>query len=203
MSGKESKEFSMCGLATARWFSHVNHVDAPQAMRYWLTDQRSLTLKLKERCSHFRVQPLTQRPAMPLADEYGEIDLPRRMMAQERDVFLRCDERPMVFGHTIVPLTATTTDWPFFGSLGSRSLGTTLFGDPRVWRGQLEYARLGSRHPLVLRASAALQGESQKESPKEWQKELKGPLFARRCLYRRHKGLLLVTEVFLPGIETI
>ncbi|HWV62620.1 MAG TPA: chorismate lyase [Oxalicibacterium sp.] len=199
MSGKENKEFSTCGLAAARWFSHVNHVAAPLAMRHWLTDQHSLTLKLKERCHRFRVQPLAQRPAMPLADEFGEIALPRRMMVQERDVFLRCDERPMVFGHTIVPLTATTADWPFFGSLGSRSLGTTLFGDPRVWRGRLEFARLGLRHPLVLRALAALQDESQKE----WQKELNGPLFARRCLYRRHKGLLLVTEVFLPGIETI
>lgn len=199
MSGKERKEVSASRLATARWFSHVNHVAAPKAMRHWLTDQRSLTLKLKERCDHFRVQPLTQRPAMPLADEYGEIALPRRTLVQERDVFLRCDERPMVFGHTIVPLTATTDDWPFFGSLGSRSLGTTLFGDPRVWRGQLQYARLGARHPLVLRAATALE----KELQKDLKEELNGTLFARRCLYRRNKGLLLVTEVFLPGIETI
>lgn len=191
MSGNESKKFPVQGLAAARWFSHVNHVDAPQAMRHWLTDQRSLTLKLKARCRDFRVQPLAQRPAMPLADEYGEIGLPRRMMVQQRDVFLRCDERPMVYGHTIVPLTATASDWPFFGSLGARSLGTTLFGDPRVWRGELEYARLGARHPLVLRAALAME------------KELTGPLFARRCLYRRNKGLLLVTEVFLPGVETL
>lgn len=191
MSGRENNDFSTHGLARARWLSHVNHVDAPLAMRHWLTDQRSLTLKLKARCEHFRVEPLAQHRAMPLTDEFGEIALPRRTIVQQREVFLRCDERPMVYGHTIVPLTATVRDWPFFSSLGSRSLGTTLFGDPRVWRGRLEYARLGARHPLVLRASAALE------------KELNGPLFARRCLYRRNKGLLLVTEVFLPEIATI
>jgi chorismate--pyruvate lyase len=25
-------------------------------------------------------------------------------------------------------------------------------------------------------------------------------LYARRCLYRRHRGSLLVTEVFLPSV---
>ncbi len=25
-------------------------------------------------------------------------------------------------------------------------------------------------------------------------------LYARRCLYRRHRGTLLVTEVFLPSV---
>jgi chorismate--pyruvate lyase len=134
------------------------------------------------------VQRLTQQHALPLQDEFAVLDLPKRSAVQEREVFLRCDERPVVYAHTVVPLSATASDWPFFSSLGERSLGTTLFGDPRVQRGQLQYARLGERHPLVRRAAAAL-GEA-----------LPQPLFARRCLYRRNKGLLLVTEVFLPTI---
>jgi chorismate--pyruvate lyase len=50
---------------------------------------------------------------------------------------------------------------------------------------------LNAQHPLVVRAAAALGTE------------LIGPLFARRCLYKRKKGLLLVTEVFLPNINAI
>jgi chorismate--pyruvate lyase len=178
-------------VAQATWFAHVNGVAAPKTMQHWLIDTMSLTMKLTARCERFRVQRLVQQRALPLADEFAAVALPRRMMVQEREVFLRCDEQPVVYAHTIVPLSATTSDWPFFGTLGDRSLGTTLFGDPRVQRGQMEYARLSRQHPLVLRAATALG------------KQLHAPLFARRCLYQRNKGLLLVTEVFLPTIEQV
>lgn len=178
-------------MSQARWFAHLNGVHASPRMRAWLSDSASLTRKLTSRCAHFRVQRLAQQRALPLRDEYAEVALPRRIMVQQREVFLRCDDRPVVYAHTIVPLSATASDWPFFSTLGERSLGTTLFGDPQVRRGRLEYARLNARHPLVRRAAAAL-GE-----------ELRGPLYARRCLYQRHAGLLLVTEVFLPAIDTV
>lgn len=178
-------------VSQAQWFSHANGVNPPDEIRQWLTDSMSLTVKLIARCEHFRVQRLAQQRALALPDEFEKVALPRRTLVQEREVFLRCDEEPVVYAHTIVPLSATASDWPFFGRLGERSLGTTLFGDPRVQRGELEYARLHGQHPLVMRAAAALG------------KELRGPLFARRCLYKRKKGLLLVTEIFLPGIDMI
>ncbi|MNR78151.1 chorismate pyruvate lyase [compost metagenome] len=181
----------MSAVSQAHWFAHVNGVHAAPQMRGWLTDSMSLTQKLIARCEHFRVRRLVQQSALVLADEFEKVALPRRRMVQEREVLLCCDETPVVYAHTIVPLSATTSDWPFFGTLGERSLGTTLFGDPRVWRGQLEYARLSAQHPLVLRASAALK------------QSLPAPLYARRCLYRRGQGLLLVTEVFLPNLATI
>ena len=173
----------------ARWYSHVNGVNPTYAMRGWLTDTMSLTLKLMARSNHFRVRRLRQERGMCLADEFNVVKLQRRACVQEREVLLQCDGRPMVFAHTIVPLNATTTDWPFFGTLGERSLGTTLFGDPRVVRGTLQYARLRAQHPLAKRASEALGGE-----------RFPSALFARRCLYRRKNGVLLVTELFLPSI---
>lgn len=178
-------------VTQAHWFEHVNGVHASPQMRGWLTDSMSLTMKLVARCEHFRIRRLVQQHALPLADEFERVGLPDRRLVQEREVLLCCDDTPVVYAHTIVPLSATASDWPFFGRLGERSLGTTLFGDPRVWRGELEYARLSAQHPLVLRAAAAL-GQA-----------LPSPLFARRCLYRRGKGLLLVTEVFLPNLATI
>lgn len=178
-------------LSQTKWFSHVNGVHPSPQMRGWLTDSMSLTKKLVARCERFRVQPLAQQHALALADEFAEVALPRRVQVHEREVFLRCDEKPVVYAHTIVPLSATASDWPFFGRLGERSLGTTLFGDPRVARGELQYARLHEQHPLALRAKAALNVG------------LRGPLFARRCVYKRGNGLLLVTEVFLPEIKNI
>jgi chorismate--pyruvate lyase len=171
----------------ARWFSHVNGVNPTAGMRAWLTDTASLTLKLTAGSSRFRVRRLRQERGLCLADEFEVVELPRRCCVQEREVLLQCDGRPMVFAHTIVPLRTSASDWPFFGSLGERSLGTTLFGDPRVVRGALQYARLSAQHPLVRRASAVLGVIEQ-------------PLYARRCVYRRKNGVLLVTEVFLPAI---
>lgn len=178
-------------VAHARWSSHVNAVNPSREMRAWLTDTVSLTQKLITHSRQFRVQCLRQQRAVCLADEFSVAGLANRCCVQERDVLLCCDARPVVFAHTIVPLTATVSDWPFFSTLGERSLGTTLFGDPLVERGALQFARLGAAHSLVRRAQSAID------------EEIAVPLYARRCLYRRKKAILLVTEVFLPAVASI
>ena len=179
-------------VAHARWVEHANGVNPSPEMRGWLTDRVSLTVKLIARSTRFRVHCLTQRPGLCLTDELAAVQLQRRARVQEREVLLECDNVPVVFAHTIVPLNATASDWPFFSALGERSLGTTLFGDPQVVRGALHFARLRSEHPLARRACQALGVD-----------QLDGPLYARRCLFRRKNGLLLVTEVFLPAITDI
>lgn len=179
--------------AVGSWVAHVNGVNPSPAMRAWLTDRGSLTAKLVARSERFRVQRLAQRRAVCLLDECAPVGLPQPRKVVERDVLLQCDGRAMVFAHTVVPLEATATQWPLFRSLGERSLGTTLFGDPIVARGALEYARLHAGHPLVRRACAAIDADAAAFAP----------LFARRCLYRRKGGVLLVTELFLPAIVTL
>ena len=176
----------------ARWFSHVNAVNPAKNMRHWLTGKSSLTAKLVTRSKRFRVIPLQQQHALCLADEYAAIHLPRRQQVWERDVLLECDGRAVVYAHTVVPLNASTEDWPFFRALGARSLGSALFSDPLIKRGHLQFARLPAGHPLLARAARALGAQ---DSP--------GSLYARRCLYRRKRGYLLVTEVFLPSIADL
>lgn len=182
----------MSAHSIALWHRHVNAVNPTAGMRDWLADNASLTQKLIARSTHFRVHRLRQERAPCLADEFAAVGLPRRICVQQREVLLQCDGRAVVYAHTIVPLTATISDWPFFSSLGERSLGTTLFGDPRVEQGKLQFARLAEQHPLVRRAQDALGGTA-----------LELPLFARRCLYRRGNGVLLVTELFLPAIAEL
>lgn len=179
----------MRSAAQARWFANANGVNPPSGLRHWLVDRMSLTVKLVRRSRQFRVQLIRQSRGMSLQDEYATVRLPRRLQVREREVLLRCDERPVVYAHTIVPLSANASDWPFFNTLGDRSLGTTLFGDPAVRRGALHFARLQPDHPLVRRACAATGIDG-----------LVRPLYARRCLFQRKNGLLLVTEVFLPAI---
>ena len=141
----------------------------------------------------FRVKRLHQKAALCSREEAVPIGLPRRERVWEREVLLCCDGRPVVFGHTVVPMSATANDWPLFSALGERSLGSTLFYDPLVRRGPLEYARLRAGHPLIERVRRAL-GEAAGS-------EFDGRVFhARRCVYRRRQGLLMVTEVFLPAV---
>lgn len=178
-------------LRQAAWQPHARAVGACASMRDWLTTEGSLTARLMAHSERFRVRRLHQHAATCLADEARAIGLPRPGRVWEREVLLECDGIPRVFGHTVVPAVCTASDWPLFSALGERSLGTTLFYDPLVRRGQLEYARIRAGHPLMGRVRAALGGSDDTL------------YYARRCVYRRHQGLLLVTEVFLPSVLTL
>jgi chorismate--pyruvate lyase len=158
-------------------------------MRDWLATPGSLTARLVAHSRSFRVQRLRQNGAICLPDEARAIGLHRPGRVLEREVLLRCDGEAVVFAHTVVTASSTATDWPLFSALGERSLGTTLFYDPLVKRGQLEFARIRAGHPLLQRANAALGGVLRDKV-----------YYARRCVYRRHQGVLLVTEVFLPAV---
>jgi chorismate lyase len=175
-----------------RWQQHVNGVNPPPQLRHWLTDPASLTAKLVARCDAFSVHLLHQRQRRCLADEFQAIGLVRPVQVWEREVLLQCDGQAVVFAHTVVPCSNSAADWPLFSALGNRSLGSTLFSDPQVLRGPFQYARLQASHPLMLRARAATGGHS-----------LGQALYARRSLFRRHAGVMLVTEIFLSSIAIL
>ena len=176
----------------ARWHVHINATAPARDMSRWLTLPTSLTAALRDHCRSFHVQLLNQQTTRCLADESDAIALPRRLQVRQREVLLCCDGVPVVFAHTVVPLTATAADWPMFRALGENSLGASLFGDPLVIRDTLQFSRLPVSHPLMQRIRSALPAEG-----------IESRLHARRCLFRRKRGLMMVTEVFLPGILTL
>lgn len=155
----------------------------------WLAETGSLTARLIDHSLLFRVQKLAQAPALCLADEAALLGLRRVQKVHQREVILRCDERPMVYGHTCVPWQATSQEWPLFSSLGERSLGTTLFYDPLVTRSAFEFARLPQQHALRQRLAKVVPASADARY-----------LWARRSLFFRRGGHLLVTEVFLPEV---
>lgn len=177
---------------SAPWHTHLPLHATPSELRDWLTNRQSLTQRLMDRCGTFRVQRLQQRTAVCLPDEYSAIGLPRAQYVTVRDVLLRCDDVAMVYAHTVLPLSATARQWPLFAALGNRSLGSTLFQDPLVTRGEMQYAHLRSTHPLMQRI-ARLQLPQRPVSS----------LYARRSIFTRQGSSLLVTEVFLPSLATL
>lgn len=173
----------------ARWHKVPPQTTTPAALREWLINRDSLTQRLMACCSSFRVERLHQQAATCLADEREALGLRQRVRVMEREVLLYCNDVAVVYAHTVLPLTATAQQWPLFASLGNRSLGTTLFQDPLVQRGDLHYARLRANHPLMRRIR-------QQQLP---QAEASA-LFARRSRFTRQGSSLLVTEVFLPTL---
>lgn len=174
-------------LLRANWVSDVRLVRPPSYLLPWLTDTGSLTVKLIAASQKFRVQCLFQGVGMSLSDEYQALNLSRPRKVKLREVILHCDQEPCVFAHTALPYSATALQWPFFNRLGEKSLGSMLFHDPAIVRYRMQFARLCAQNVLTRRISSYL------ELPEM-------PLFARRCLYIRHGGALLVTEVFLSTI---
>ncbi len=179
----------------AHWHDHVNHVRAPRELQHWLTDPGSLTAKLIAHSTHFRVQRVFQQTASCWTDEAAQLGLAKACKVHAREVLLRCDDVAAVFAHTVLPLASTASQWPLFRTLGNKSLGSTLFGDPQVVRGAMQFARLHPNHPAMRRAYGLTCNQ-----PDLLQRQFDQTLYARRSLFCRRGGVMLVTELFLPQI---
>jgi len=172
------------------WIGHLAPDPAiTPNLRRWVTGEGSLTARLVAASDRFRVRRLLQQPARPFADEWQELDQPARVPALAREVLLICDEQPAIFAHTVVRERHARRDWPFLRGLGERPLGGRLFVDPAVRRDPFQFARLLPHHPL----RQALQRVLPAMGPVPM-------LPARRSVFRRGTGVMLVTEVFLPDL---
>jgi len=120
-------------------------------------------------------------------DESQLLQMPFRQRALLRDVHLTCENRPVVFAHSVLPSRSLRGNWQGLSRLGNRSLGTTLFADARVMRTPLEFKKLAKHNALYRRATADLESAP-------------NALWARRSVFRLKHAVILVTEVFLPSV---
>jgi chorismate--pyruvate lyase len=176
----------------AHWFNHVNAVNAAKPMKDWLTDAGSMTKKLKAHSVDFSVRHVSQTMGACSREESHALGAGLRTRVMQREVILLCDNQPVIYGHTSVVSDAMRRDWPFMATLGNVPLGEKLFTDTRIIRQPLQYARLHGSHPLMQRAANAL-GLGQMTSA----------LYARRSIFCRKDGAMLVTEIFLPAITDV
>jgi len=172
------------------WTCHLPFdPEIPPNLRHWVTGEGSLTARLVAASERFRVHRLLQASARPYLDEWQALGQCGREPALTREVLLICDEQPAIYAHTVVRERHARRDWPFLRGLGERPLGGRLFVDPAVRRDPFEFARLLPHHPLRLALQRILPAM--------------GPvpmLPARRSVFRRGAGIMLVTEVFLPDL---
>ncbi|WDE05582.1 chorismate lyase [Thalassomonas viridans] len=157
----------------------------PAGLRDWLLAPGSLTARLKQLCSHFRVQVLGQQ-IVPCSQAEAHGDIRPGDQVLVREVILYCDEVAQVFARSLLPLTSLTGSERQLAHLGEQPLGQVIFNSPDLQRKDIEVARLGRQSPVAeLARSMALEDFSQ--------------LWGRRSLFYLQQKPIMVAEVFLPG----
>ena len=150
--------------------------DSP-AVRSWLTERGSLTLRLRQQHPGLAVRVLGEGPGGLLPDEAERLGLAPGSPAWVREVTLHAPGLDLVAARSAIPFWSPDNPWCEVQQLGTRALGELLFSDSTLERSDFEFMlgtgwRRGDSLPAELR-------------------------LARRCLYHRHGAPLLLTERFL------
>lgn len=162
----------------------------PEQWREWLLDRSSLTLRLQRACGGtIRVDVLSQRMEAPMRSEARALGRPPQELALVRQVRLICGDEPWVFARTVIPLPSLRRGLRPLALLGSRPLGAVLFADPTMKRSAVEVTRIGQSKRLFAMAL----GQPHPEASEIW---------GRRSVFTLHGQNLLVSEFFLPPLES-
>jgi len=187
VSTREFKAGASRWAVHRRWFCRR----VPRELRDWLLDDGSLTDRLRKGCGgRFGVRVLSEGWRRPRLDEARALALSPAVMAWVREVQLLCDGEPRVFARTVAPVTTLTGAQRQLVSLGNRPLGAFLFADPGMRRSAVELSCIHPGEAMFAEAAGGLNPEP-------------ACIWGRRSVFRVGGKPLLVTEVFLPGIDKV
>lgn len=172
-----------------RWRSRLPRAPADIPFRQWLRDRGSLTARIQTR-GRFTIRVLRQGLCLPTSDEAQLLGIEAGALAWVREVVLLCDDKRVVFAHTVLPCSPRGPLQVWLSRLGNRSLGALLFSHAGFHRGQMNFKRLDRRHALFQPACHALQVTD----------GALNTLWARRSHFRFGVQSVLVTEVFSPQV---
>ncbi|WP_338364391.1 chorismate lyase [uncultured Pseudoalteromonas sp.] len=166
---------------SANWqcASLVNNLSALE--QEWLFEPHSLTAKLKSNAQSFSVKVLNEQ-TFTLSDAQQQLLGSSTDKALNREVLLMCDNSPMVYAQSWLPITQTQAA---LRNMGDRPLGDVIFQHPELTRGDIEVGHFDEGHVL-----------------QSFVKELdltSHSLLGRRSVFSINDYRFLVCEVFLPG----
>ena len=154
----------------------------------WLLDPGSLTRRLQTSCyGQFSVNPDYQGWQRPMLNEALTLGMLPHERCFVREVRLLCDDVPLVFARTVIPIRTLTGPRRRLSRLGKKSLGAVLFANPSMVRSGIEVTRLSPGQPLFSRATLNLANPP-------------SSIWGRRSAFFLDHHALLVSEIFLPAI---
>ena len=167
----------------SHWHPLGKALRPPERLRPWLTEPKSLTVRLQRYCGNIHLRVIAQSLGEPFNDE-GAGRLP---LAVCRAVVLSSDNgQPLVVAHSILAAVPRGPLSVMIRKLGRQALGSLLFTHRGFVRRQREWAFLDRRHPLYR-----LTRVEDSSTPER--------LWARRAVYslsRFPQQPVQVTEVF-------
>ena len=158
-------------------------------VRPWLEASGSLSARLAQHGTQFRVQVLSQGMQPLHADEARALGLSGRSMGYVREVVLSVDGVPVVFARSVTSHTHSIGPWRAIRGLGTRPLADVLFKRMGISRTPMAFAHLTPASGLARHVETAW-AKSTGQTVKA------GVLPARRSVFTRHGAPLLVMEVF-------
>ncbi len=173
-----------------------------QPLRAWLTEQGSLTRRLKAHYPDVLVEVLENKWAKTNIDEAMLLGIKSTSHAYNRAVLLMGDNSPLVYAHTVIPAACIKRGWSCFVKQGNKPLGETLFADHTIKRSNIAYQKLNKAHPIVANAHKYLTLQGYPLPQKE--------IWARRSLFCTKRVVtgehsfsmqMIVTEVFLTDFK--
>jgi len=174
------------------WYlkSQLFQQQIPSFMMAWLMDEQSLTERLINACSQrFSVKVLNQSWVKPTSAERQLLSIRQGQKVLLRQVILYCGNTPVVFAHSLIPLKTLHGEHRRLGCLKNKPLGKYLFSKPYLKRSSLQWSLIKPSNSLYHVIADS--------------NELKGDVWGRRSLFHLKQKKLLVSEYFLPAIQTL
>ena len=160
----------------------------PADIRDILFDSGSLSEFLEKHCKgNFNLQLVRQIWQRPLPDEVRVLSLQTGRYALLREIFLRCDDAPLVYGRSIIPVQTFTGAERRLARWGQRPLGDYLFSGKKIRRSRIEIAQITPLDNLYHLVERNISFEATS-------------LWGRRSIFYIKNKPLLIVEVFLPEI---
>jgi chorismate--pyruvate lyase len=166
----------------------LHRSEIPEKVWHWLLDKASLTERIIGACpGRFRVQVVHQKRGRVMRNEARTLNMRASTHAIVRQVQLVCGEIPWVYARTVIPPATLHRRLRRLMRQGSRSLGSTLFSDPSMKRGEVEVTCLTASDELYGSVTGGLSRKPE-------------TIWGRRSVFRLGGKPLLVCEFFLPEI---
>ena len=171
-----------------RWRSirQIKQGVIPASIRDILLDTGSLTEHLEYYCDQeFNLELKNHSWQRPLMDEAGLLHLPGGRFALVREIYLKCGNKRLVYGRSIIPARTFTGAERRLAFWGKRSLGDYLFTQRKALRGTMEIGRVTAGNKLFDLAHQDITANKNTA------------LWGRRSMFFIKDKPLLVVEIFL------
>ena len=146
----------------------------PKSAQHWPCTKGSLTQKIKQNVKQFSVQLIHQKKVyLKIAGSH------KTECYWERQVVLWGDGQALIEATTHIKAAYCRKYWPFFDSLGTKSLGSQLFVDPKIKK-----VRMKPTSSSQIKNHQLIQSND----------------VTRHSRFTRGQGQLDLFETFLPAI---